>query len=141
MTTPTHGLYTYVLTSVILNNWKLTRDLKRGTIEALASLSGTISMLPDLIPLGETLRGNWGNLYEFFHSFSLWSLIPQIGLHQLIDYFTHDQITGGWLWVGYVLEVLAAAVSLVVVYAIHKSWIFYSLLSIFVLSYVLSFII
>ena len=141
MTTPTHGLSTYLATAILLHNWKFTRDLRRGVIEALSSLSGAISMLPDLIPLSETLKGNWGHLYEFWHSFSLWSFVPQIGLHQVIDYLTHDQVTGGWLAWGYVLEALVSAFILWVFYSAYKRWIFVGVCVIFLASWVVSFII
>lgn len=90
----------------------------------------TTSMLPDIIPISETIQGNYSNLYAWSHGAELktninnewsihlpwaetpteriytirWWVIPTIGwaLHIFIDSFTHDFT--GWTTFGWIFE-------------------------------------
>ena len=66
---------------------------------------GIIGTLPDVLAMPETIKGNYSNLYQKYHSWSgNWlAYLPPATLHIAIDKFWHKP-TGGWYWWGYVAE-------------------------------------
>ena len=93
MTIPNHGIHTFTIT-----HW-ITQDLP------LSITMGVIAMIPDLIPVHETIRGVW-RLYEEIHDFRWWMVLcPPYLLHILLDVIIHNHKTGKWFWWAYVMEV------------------------------------
>ncbi len=125
----THGLQGYLFRFIPVNS-KLQRI--RNWITLIIVIS---AMLPDIIPISETIRGNYSHLYAWSHGAELktninnewsihlpwaetpteriytirWWMIPTIGwaLHVFIDSFTHNE--NGWTTFGWVFEGICVA--------------------------------
>ena len=98
MTTPQHFLQGFIIVHAT------TGDIP------LAVAAGLLSAEPDLIPLRETIKKQWG-LYDAIHVLDWWMLLnPFRAVHLLEDFFTHKHDgDGGWHWWAYPLEVILDA--------------------------------
>jgi hypothetical protein len=105
-----------VITHFLLRRYTL---LKNSTILWVSGAVGLIGGLPDILSLPETIRGEYGPTYVFWHDFSGWSFVPPIGMHQIVDWITHTP-GGGWAWFAYPLEAVSAAA--IVYYVWYAVW-------------------
>jgi hypothetical protein len=120
LTVTSHGLQGFVLTNLLLRRWNI---FSETTNNAISGVFGVAGMLPDILPAIETLRGNYGGLYAFWHDFSGWSFVPTIGLHQIEDWLAHDQVNGGWfLWVYFAEPIVAFAIVAYIWYESGVKW-------------------
>ncbi len=100
---PQHGAHSFLIALFL------------GAPAVLAGVIGLLGMLPDLLALPETIKGNWSNLYRKSHTFRWWMvLVPPILLHLFIDWMTHSE-EGGWTPLAWTLEIILDSLCILII--------------------------
>jgi len=107
MTIVQHGFMSGLISYIISRNW------------IIVSISILLGIFPDISRFFQNDINDWNQFYEKTHNFkkNWWLLlIPFWNIHIVLDYYTHDNISGGWLWFAKYVELFLWVVEFLIIY-------------------------